>query len=150
MDILPMYILFSLLTPAVFWVAQRWGWKPVLLVSLSTWLIAQTHVRDMLLTEVKNLPFVQLGPFDLLAWQLLWVGGLFIGQRFLDNKPLLPMPHLLRPLFLLFAIAFLVWRWSSSISGPDPVIQTWLLDKWHLGPSDNRFYTLCRTQPSIR
>src|ERR1700738_1728408 len=134
MDILPMYILFSLLTPAVFSAAQRWGWKPVLFVSLSTWLIAQTHVRDTLLTALKNLPFVQLGPFDLLAWQLLWVGGLFIGQRFLENKPLLPMPHLRRPLFVLFAIAFLVWRWSTITSGPDPVSQTWLLDKWHLGP----------------
>src|ERR1700674_1881682 len=47
MDILPMYVLFSFLTPAVFWAAQRWRWKPVLLVSLSPWLIAQTHVRDM-------------------------------------------------------------------------------------------------------
>jgi hypothetical protein len=132
MDILPMYILFSLLTPAVFSAAQRWGWKPVLLVSLSMWLIAQTHVRDTLLTALNNLPFVQLGPFDLLAWQLLWVGGLFIGQRFLENKPLLPMPHLL--LFVLFAICFLVWRWSTITGGPDPVTQTWLLDKWHLGP----------------
>jgi hypothetical protein len=134
MEILPMYILFSLLTPAVFWAAQRWGWKPILLISFSTWLIAQTHVRDMLLNALKDLPFVQLGPFDLLAWQLLWVGGLFIGQRFLENKSLLPTPHLLRPLFLLSAIAFLFWRWSAISRGYDPVTQTWLLDKWHLGP----------------
>jgi hypothetical protein len=43
----------------------------------------------------------ELGPFDLFAWQFLWVGGLFIGQLSLENKPLLPVPHLLRPLFLL-------------------------------------------------
>ena len=134
MDILPMYILFSLLTPATFWAAQRWGWKTVFFVSVSVWLIAQTHVRDMLLTASKDLPFVQLGPFDLFAWQLLWVGGLFIGQLSLENKSLLPVLHLLRPLFLLSAIVFLFWRWISITSGSDPVSQTWLLDKWHLGP----------------
>ena len=134
MDILPMYVLFSFLTPAAFGAAQRWGWKTVLFVSFSAWLIAQIHVRDMLVNSSKDLSFVQLGPFDLLAWQFLWVGGLFIGQRFLENKALLPMPHLLRPLLVLAAIAFLFWRWISITSGPDPITQTWLFDKWHLGP----------------
>src|ERR1700674_1265531 len=134
MDILPMYVLFSFLTPAAFWAAQRWGWKTVLFVSFSAWFIAQTHVRDMLVNTSKDLSFVQLGPFDLLAWQFLWVGGLFIGQRFLENKSLLPMPRLLRPLLVLSAIAFLFWRWSSITSGPDPITQTWLFDKWDLGP----------------
>ena len=134
MDILPMYILFSFLTPAAFGAAQRWGWRTVLFVSFSAWIIAQTHVRDMLVTASKDLPFVQLGPFDLLAWQLLWVGGLFIGQHFLENKSLLPMPDLLRPLLVLTAIGFLFWRWISITSGPDPITQTWLFDKWHLGP----------------
>jgi len=134
MDILPMYVLFSFLTPAAFGAAQRWGWKTVLFVSFSAWIIAQTHVRDMLVNSSKDLSFVQLGPFDLLAWQFLWVGGLFIGQRFLENKALLPTPHLLRPLLVLSAIAFLFWRWISITSGPDPITQTWLFDKWHLGP----------------
>jgi len=71
MDILPMYVLFSLLTPAAFGAAQRWGWKTVLFASFSAWIIAQTHVRDMLVISSKDLPFVQLGPFDLLAWQFL-------------------------------------------------------------------------------
>ncbi|MGA8657957.1 MAG: OpgC domain-containing protein [Chthoniobacterales bacterium] len=134
MDILPMYILFSFLTPAAFRAAQRWGWKTVLFVSFAVWVIAQTHVRELLVTASKDLPFVQLGPFDLLAWQLLWVGGLFLGQRFLENKALLPMPHLLRPLLVLSTIAFLFWRWTPITSGPDPITQTWLFEKWHLGP----------------
>ena len=134
MDILPMYILFSFLTPAAFGAAQRWGWKTVLLVSASIWFIAQTDARDKLVTAFKDLPFIQLGPFDLFAWQLLWVGGLFFGQRFHENKALLPLTRLLRPLLLISAIAFLVWRWHSIASGPDPLTQTWLLDKWHLGP----------------
>jgi len=134
MDILPMYILFSLLTPAAFWGARRLGWETVLLVSLSTWFIAQTHVRDVLLNAFKDLPFIQLGPFDLFAWQLLWVGGVFVGQRFQENKALLPRSRLLRLLLLILAIGFLVWRWCSIAFGPDPVTRMWLVDKWHLGP----------------
>ena len=134
MDILPMYVLFSLLTPAVFSAALRWGWRPVVLTSLSTWLIAQTHVRDLLFTALKDLPFVQLGPFDLLAWQFLWVGGLFVGQRFLQDKSLLPPLRWLRPVLFFTALAFLIWRWNSIAGGPDPVTQSWLFDKWHLGP----------------
>ena len=134
MDILPMYILFSFLTPAAFGAAQRWGWKMVLLVSFAAWIIAQTQVRDMLLAAGKDVTFVQLGPFDLFAWQFLWVSGLYIGQRFLENRSLLPTPHLLRPFLGLLAIAFLFWRWISISNGPGPITQTWLFDKWHLGP----------------
>ena len=134
MDILPMYILFSFLTPAAFWAARRWGWRTVFSVSLSTWFIAQAHVRDMLLNTFKDLPFIELGPFDLLAWQLLWVGGLFVGQRFQENRALLPQSRSLRLLLLIMAIAFLFWRWCSIAFGPDLVTRTWLLDKWHLGP----------------
>ncbi|MEY2616967.1 MAG: hypothetical protein QOH78_2740, partial [Verrucomicrobiota bacterium] len=111
MDILPMYVLFSFLTPAAFGAARRWGWKTVLLVSFLVWVIAQTDVREILVNASNHLPFVQLGPFDLLAWQFLWVGGLYIGQRFLENRALLPTPQLLRPLLVLSAIAFLFWRW---------------------------------------
>jgi hypothetical protein len=134
MDILPMYVLFSFLTPAAFGAAQRWGWKTVLCISFWVWVIAQTDVREILVNASNGLPFVQLGPFDLLAWQFLWLGGLFVGQRFLENKALLPTPHLLRPLLVLSAIVFLFWRWISIDSGPDSMTETWLFDKWHLGP----------------
>ena len=134
MDILPMYILFSLLTPLAFWAAQRWGWRTVLLLSFSTWLIAQTRVTDRLLTTAGNLSFVQLGSFDLLAWQFLWVGGLFIGQCLLGNQQLPVVPHWLRPVLILSVIAFLFWRWLPGAGGSDPITQTWWLDKWHLGP----------------
>jgi hypothetical protein len=57
-----------------------------------------------------------------LGWQLLWVSGLFIGQRFQEGKAILPASRLLRLLFLISAIAFLAWRWRSgalpTIDGP--------------------------------
>ena len=110
MDILPMYVLFSFLTPAAFWAARRWGWKTVLFVSFSVWVIAQTDVREILVNASHDLPFVQLGPFDLLAWQFLWLGGLFIGQRFLGNRARLTTPHFLRTLLILSMIEFLFCR----------------------------------------
>jgi len=134
MDILPMYILFSFLTPAAFAIARRWGWRIVLSFSASIWLIAQTHLRDLLITAFEGVSFIQLGPFDLFAWQLLWVSGLFLGQRYYKNKTLLPLPEVLYSLLLLCTVAFLVWRWSSIAFGSDLITQTWLLDKWRLGP----------------
>jgi hypothetical protein len=134
MDILPIYVLFSLLTPLAFWAAQRWEWRTVLLVSFSGWLIAQSHASDLWLTTAKDLSFVQLGPFDLLAWQFLWVAGLFIGQRFVENKSLLPATNWFRLLLVLPVIVFLFWRWISIANGPDPITQSWWFDKWHLGP----------------
>ena len=134
MDILPMYIFFSLLTPGVFWMARHWGWSKVLLLSLAVWMIAQAHVRDPLSAAVSQLPFIEFGPFDLLAWQLLWVGGLFVGQRILANSSLLPRHGLPRAILFLCAIAFLVWRWTPTPPGAISLTQTWLFDKWHLGP----------------
>src|SRR3984885_12914714 len=125
MDILPMYILFSFLTSVAFRLAERRGWKTVLFSSFSVWAIAQTHVRDVLVNAGKDLPFIELGPFDLLSWQLLWVAGLFVGQSFLEGKSLLPMPNFSRPIFLLLAVVFLSWRWSY----PEPMTQSWLFDK---------------------
>jgi hypothetical protein len=152
MDILPMYVLLSLLTPVVFWVARNWRWRTVLLASLAAWLISQTHARETLIAATKDLPFVQLGPFDLLAWQILWVGGLYIGQRYAGNELLLPKLRPLRPLILLLAIAFLFWRWRSLTSGAAPVLGTWLLDKWHLGPLRliNFALAVCATAPLLK
>jgi len=134
MDILPLYVLLSLLTPVVFWAAGNWGWRTVLLASFAAWLISQTHVRETLLAAVKDLPFVQLGPFDLLAWQILWVSGLYIGQRYIGGESLLPRLPFLRQVILLLAIAFLLWRWRPVAGSTMAVVEIWLFDKWHLGP----------------
>ena len=79
MDILPMYVLFSFLTPAVFGAAQRWGWKAVLLVSFSVWIIAQTEVREILVTACNNLPFVQ-------SVHSIFSPGSFLGRRALHRS----------------------------------------------------------------
>jgi hypothetical protein len=134
MDILPMYISFSFLTPLIFWVARRWGWKTVILTSLSIWLTSQLRVRDLLVTATKNLSYINLGPFDILAWQLLWTGRLFCGQRHCENQSALPLKKPLPVILILLSIAFFVWRLTTISVNSVPTNQAWLLDKWHIGP----------------
>ncbi|MBV8142912.1 MAG: OpgC domain-containing protein [Verrucomicrobia bacterium] len=134
MDILPMYILFSLLTPCVFWAASRWGWKKVLFASVSCWFISQFRVREMFLASFKDTSFLNPGPFDLLSWQLLWVGGLFFGKGLQQKSPVLQLSALAEAALLALAIIFLGLRWYTIGMQIDPGKQFWILDKWHLGP----------------
>ncbi|MBV9489540.1 MAG: OpgC domain-containing protein [Verrucomicrobia bacterium] len=133
MDILPMYIAFSLLTPAAFWAANRYGWRRVFMVSAAVWLLAQFRVRDSLLASVNGLSFVDFGPFDLLSWQFLWVVGLIFGKCLQSGQPI-RVPAVAEVTFLLLAIGFLTWRWSCVYLNVDPSRVWWFLDKWHLGP----------------
>lgn len=134
MDILPMYVLFSLLTPCVFWAANRWGWKKVLLASVGLWLISQFRVREMLLASLKDNSFLNPGPFDLLSWQLLWVGGLMFGKRAQEERPVLQLSLRAESILLMLAMVFLALRWCTIAMQIDPGKQFWILDKWHLGP----------------
>jgi hypothetical protein len=134
LDILPMYILFSFLTPLVFWAAAKWGWKTVIFGSLLIWLIAQFRVRDLLVTATKDLSYINPGPFDVLAWQFLWISGLFCGQRLCEKERALPLPKSLPPILIFIALAFFAWRLLTILAIPLSTNQSWLLDKWHLGP----------------
>jgi hypothetical protein len=129
-----MYILFSFLTPLVFWAAGRWGWKTVIFTSLFVWLVSQLRVRDLLLTATKDLSYINPGPFDVLAWQLLWVGGLFCGKRLYEKNRGLALPKPLPAIFILLSIAFFAWRLTTISANSVPPNLAWLFDKWHLGP----------------
>ncbi len=134
LDILPMYIIFSLLTPCAFWAAKRWGWKSVLFASVGLWVASQFRVREMFLASMKGASFLNLGPFDLLSWQLLWLGGLIFGKCVQEKRPVLQLSFRAEFLLLLVAITFLGLRWYTIAMQIDPGKQLWFLDKWHLGP----------------
>jgi hypothetical protein len=119
MDILPMYICFSFLTPLAFLAARRWGWRTAIGASFAVWLISQTRVSDWLVTASQGIPYVELGPFDMLAWQLLWIIGLFFGQRFQGGEVVIPIPRSLQRVLLALVIGFLGWRWGSIYLGVD-------------------------------
>jgi hypothetical protein len=117
----------------VFW-ANRWGWKKVLFVSVGCWVISQFRVREMLLASLKDDSFLNPGPFDLLSWQLLWVGGLIFGKCVQENRPILQLSIRAESILLILAMVFLALRWYTIALQIDLGKQLWILDKWHLGP----------------
>jgi hypothetical protein len=134
LDILPMYIVFSFLTPLAFWAGNRWGWRKVFLCSIGIWLVSQFRIQDYLIKHAQDVSFIHIGPFDLLSWQLIWIGGLIFGRSLHRQKPVLEMPRVAEFALLLTAVVFLVWRWFCIYVDVDPGRDSWFLDKWHLGP----------------
>jgi|SRR5882672_10025188 len=80
LDILPMYCIFLLMMPLVIRLLIMNRSILVLLFSGGTWLCAQFGAGSFVKTIFGNLP-INLGHFDISAWQLLFVAGLFFGVR---------------------------------------------------------------------
>ncbi len=84
LDILPIYIIFLSLTPVALVFASRFGWKYVLAGGSALWLLAQFGFRGYVyywLTRIFNLHISlnEMGAFNLWAWQLWWLVGLWLG-----------------------------------------------------------------------
>jgi hypothetical protein len=101
LDILPMYVIFLLLSPYVLAFASRRGWRPLLALSTFVWLLAQfglrTWVHDLVVRVTHlHIPLQETGAFNLFAWQLIWLLGMWIGARSADPPPNggLPFSHL--------------------------------------------------------
>lgn len=141
LDILPMYVAFMVLSPWILVIGLRIGWMPVLLASGVIWLIAQFGAEKEIYQALRNfagikVPFHETGAFDLLAWQLVWISGLWLGARITRTSNAPPnFPSL--PIYIVLAVAitgFLV----RHILGQAPLAEypklAFLIDKWHLGP----------------
>lgn len=79
-DILPLYVLFMAATPWLLrgMVRGRGAW--IMAGSIGLWLAAQLGVTDGIVHFFGNL-WARHGIFDVLAWQILFVGGLYLGAR---------------------------------------------------------------------
>ena len=142
LDILPMYIVFLLLTPFILATGRRWGWRFVLIPSALLWLAAQLGVREMvygfLVTHTDfRIPLQNLGAFNLCAWQLLWVVGLWVGAgraKYLLNAF---KSRWTIGLSIPLGAIFLIMRYQLiPYFATHPVDQggRWILfDKWQLG-----------------
>jgi hypothetical protein len=104
--ILPMYALFLFVTP---WLLGEMAKGKAVLVwaaSISLWLAAQWGIGSRSL----NPRWLQLGTFNILAWQLLFVAGAYLGYRKVEGRRSI-IPHS-RALFVfsvvLAALFFLV------------------------------------------
>lgn len=148
LDILPMYIVFMIVTPLARKVARRWSWDPIIYVSFAIWAAAQCGLRGWIyrLGDPFGLkvPENSTGAFDLYAWQLLWMVGLALGSLYADalyeaqspngdNRDNSFPPPLLKLSWLLAGI-FLVLRYCPLDQWIHPNLYGWLIDKWHLGP----------------
>lgn len=86
LDILPMYVIFLVLTPLVLSASIRFGWKKVLAASCAVWILAQFGLRDLVHNGVVaithlRIPLQETGAFNLFAWQAIWIAGLWLGAE---------------------------------------------------------------------
>jgi hypothetical protein len=146
MDILPMYIVFMLLTPIARKVARSLGWETVLFVSFVVWAGAQFGLRAWVYCHSDffglHVPESSTGAFDLYGWQLLWMIGLALGSIYAESLSAAPpnaadsdsrIPSWLVKLSCLVAATFLVLRYAPADHWVNAQSCAWLIDKWHLG-----------------
>jgi hypothetical protein len=137
-DILPMYVIFLALSPFILEFVEHCGWSRLLAGSVLVWGFAQLGGRGLLHAAFcavtgLSLPLNAAGSFDLLAWQVLWVGGLWSASSSEQRSA----PGLSRGWIgtaALVSLGFLVWRHRVGGFWIDlGALHAGLLDKWHLG-----------------
>ncbi|MDQ3058584.1 MAG: OpgC domain-containing protein [Pseudomonadota bacterium] len=141
LDILPMYIVFMLVSPWLLAHALRHGWRAILAASLIAWLLAQFRLgrwvydAAVALTGLR-VPFEETGSFATFSWQLVWIAGLWMGaSRTADPARPFTFARWTVALAVLVALAGLVWRHHEGQApfGADESLNL-LFDKWLLGP----------------
>jgi hypothetical protein len=141
LDILPLYIPLMLLTPAVLAWSLRRGWAPILGISFGLWILAQFGVGRTIYQAIAgatrfDMPYAETGAFSLLAWQLLWIVGLWMGSAKADRDERgIATPGWLVAPAAVVAFVFLVWRHAiGEMPFPSGNELNTLFDKWHLSP----------------
>lgn len=145
LDILPVYIVFMLVSPWLIAHGLRRGWAGILAASTALWVLAQFDLDRLLYEGMVALtglpvPFSETGSFEMLAWQFVWVLGLWLGAATHEPDPrarAVPerFPAWMVAVAALWAVVCLLWR---HLIGQTP-FPGWpsynlLFDKWYLGP----------------
>jgi hypothetical protein len=140
LDILPMYIILLALSPVLLWAAGRVGWRAMLAGSGLVWLLAQFGLRQFTHDAAARflglqIPLNQMGAFDVWAWQLWWMVGLWLGARWARNEGL-PFADGIRRMTVAAALVagvLLALRYAELSGAIDFGQLAFLVDKWHLG-----------------
>jgi hypothetical protein len=139
LDILPMYILFMLASSLVLVHAERHGWFGLLAFSVALWLGAQFGLGRLLYDGVVAatglaIPRAETGAFEIIAWQMLWMIGLWVGAGHAAGAPAPRFPNWLVAAAAIVAAVGFVWRHAvGQAPFGDPSLDP-LFDKWQLGP----------------
>lgn len=138
-DILPLYVIGLGITPWLLAFARRRGWQPILLVSAGVWLADQLMFKNNihLVHDPSHLLPLRWGSFDLMAWQLLWICGLALGETSFRR----PGPMIAPEYRLGVATAALMVIPTCFLLRHAIIPHNWLpfeadlwVDKWTLGP----------------
>lgn len=142
LDILPLYVMFMLLSPWVLVHGLKHGWRGILLMSTALWVGSLFGMSEVLFQGLVwltglTVPFKETGSFETFSWQLLWVFGLWMGARHarVPKESRGSFSPRLVGFAAVVALTFFVWR---HITGQSPFADgspiNFLFDKWHLGP----------------
>ncbi|PYX67290.1 MAG: hypothetical protein DMG74_00640 [Acidobacteria bacterium] len=128
-DILPMYCVFLLLVPFVVEQMARGRNVLVWLFSITLWLLAQWGIGG----PAHNPSWLNLGFFNILAWQLLFVAGAYFGYRKATGQPSpVPASRLLFTFCLVVVIVLFTLRHQGVLLGrTSPLFNTEImLQEW--------------------
>jgi hypothetical protein len=116
-DILPMYCVFLLFTPIVLDQMMKGRAWLVCMISAALWLTAQWGVGD----PSRLVPWIDVGVFNILAWQAYFVAGQYLGQRqFREGEGVVPRSRLLLALCIVLSLFFFVERHPHLMFGITP------------------------------
>ena len=142
LDILPMYILFMLASPVLLLHGLHQGWGRILALSVALWFGSQFGLSQWLYDAAVSatglpVPFHETGAFEILAWQFLWVMGLWMGSTRAagPTPPALAFPRwMVRSAIVLGLVGF-AWRHAvGQTPFPGHANLDLLFDKWQLAP----------------
>ncbi|KAF1019331.1 MAG: hypothetical protein GAK30_03174 [Paracidovorax wautersii] len=116
LDILPIYVLFMAVSPAILSRGLRHGWGAILTASAVLWFAAQFGFGNWLYLVVANaidlrVPLNQTGAFSIWAWQFLWILGLWLGAAKAQGQAdLFKFPAWGVAVSVGLAVYFMTWR----------------------------------------
>lgn len=121
MDILPQYIVYLLAAPPLVWLCVRGRWESVVIGSAVLWLGVQLGAHIPVADSLNALlggvgENVRLrAAFNVLAWQVVFMGGLVLGVRTATGqidwqRVFAPERTILVRLAVVLLVFFLVWR----------------------------------------
>jgi hypothetical protein len=140
LDILPMYVIFLAASPVVLSFGVRFGWRRLLAGSGLIWLAAQLGGREVLHAAVVRvthlqIPLQETGAFNLLAWQAVWMMGLWLGAKSAEGDvPLKRLPVWTVGLSATVCVFFVGVRHNWLGPRLTQATLAFQLDKWHIGP----------------